>query len=334
MRLPNFIVIGAPKSGTTSLFKYLDQHPEIYLPIRKELHYFSYENLKKNSNGPGDREILQRLCATSQEYENNYISVKDENAIGEISPSYLYYSHVSEKILSKLGRIKIIVILRNPIEKAYSQYIHLLSERRESLPFYDALMAERNRQKSGWFDFWLYAESTLYSDRIKRYITVFGKDKVKILLFDNLVSTPEEFMRDLFNFLAVDDSFCCDISRGFNKSRIPRVKIMSDLMKKPNSLKSMIKTVVPEKIRSPLRETLMNLNAIKKPAMDSKSREYLRKYFGADVKNLQELLGSLSRLFGTAVSCNKRELFIEFIYSLIIFYIRRSSDFVQWQINT
>lgn len=289
--LPNFIVIGAPKSGTTSLYNYLKQHPDIYLPDQKELHYFAYKNLKENSNGPGDKKFLTHVCSTRQEYKKHYLSVNTESAIGEVSPSYLYYSDVSDRIFSELGHVKIIILLRNPVQKAYSQYIHLVSEKRETLLFYDALMAEQSRIDSGWLDIWRYAESTLYTERINKFISVFGKDKVKILLFDELVSRPDEFMRDLFEFLQVDNNFYCDTTRSFNQSRIPKLKILHDLMKRPNSVKTVIKKIVPETIRFTVLEALMNLNTRKKPVMNSRSREYLREYFSADVKNLQQLLG-------------------------------------------
>lgn len=111
--LPNFIVIGAPRCGTTSLFEYIRQHPDIYLPSQKELHYFSYVHLRKNCYGPGDDLVLARLPATFFEYQAHYAAVTTESAIGEISPSYLYWSDSSERILDELGRIKIVIMLRD-----------------------------------------------------------------------------------------------------------------------------------------------------------------------------------------------------------------------------
>ena len=158
IKLPNFIVIGAPKSGTTSLFYYLGQHPDIYLPVRKELHFFSYEELSKRNHGPGDAEIVGNLCATYEQYVAHYRDVKTERAIGEVSPSYLYYSASAERIYSMLGSIKIIAILRNPIDKAYSQYMHLKRDGREDLDFTHALREECRRQGMGWSDIWYYAK--------------------------------------------------------------------------------------------------------------------------------------------------------------------------------
>ena len=120
IRLPSTVIIGAPRSGTTSLFFYVKQHPDIFLPVRKELHYFSYDLLKENVDGPGDQGALASLCATREEYEAHYASVRAEKVIGEVSPSYLYFSQVSERIRSELGEVKIIALLRNPVDKAFS----------------------------------------------------------------------------------------------------------------------------------------------------------------------------------------------------------------------
>jgi hypothetical protein len=289
--LPNFIVIGTAKSGTTSLYSYLLQHPDVYLPDQKELHYFTFNHLKENSNGPGDKEFLKYVCSTRQEYENHYLNVNTESAIGEVSPSYLYYSNVSDQIYTELGRVKIIILLRNPVQKAYSQYVHLLGEKRETLPFYDALMAEQSRIDARWLDIWRYAENTLYADRIKKYISVFSRENVKIVLFEDLVKDTEHIMCDLFNFLGVDPDFECDTSRVFNKSSIQRFKIVTDLLKRPNLVKTAAKKIVPEKIRGHLHSALLYLNSRKKPEIGSRAESYLKKYFKADIEEVQRIIG-------------------------------------------
>lgn len=291
MKLPNFVIVGAPKSGTTSLFYYLKQHPDIYLPVRKELHYFSYEYLKENTNGPGDKDVLSSLCANRREYESHYIDVRNERMIGDVSPSYLYYSNVSERILSELGKIKIVMILRNPVEKAYTQYMHLIRDNRETLSFYDALMEEQKRMLAGWSDIWRYAESSLYAKKVKKYISVFGPANVKIILFDDLVIAPDEVMRSLFEFLNVDSDVHCDTSKAYNRTGTPKFKMVSDFFAKPNPVKTTVKKFIPEWVRIHIRLVLLDWNTGKKNSMDRKSREYLTKYFGEDIAVLSKILG-------------------------------------------
>ena len=288
--LPNFLIAGAPKSGTTSLFYYLRQHPDIYLPVRKELHYFSYEYLEKSSNGPGDKQILLSLCSTRAEYESHYADVGDERMIGEVSPSYLYYSAVRERIQIELGKIKIIIILRNPIEKAHSQYMHMVRDNRETLSFYDALMTEQERINSEWSDIWRYAESSLYSKRIKEYISLFGAGNIKIILFDDFTSRTDEIMRDLFEFLNVDPEFVCETEKTYNRTGVSKSKIVSEFFGKSNLIKTIAKKIIPERIRLPIRLAILDINTGKKPLIDPESQKYLRDYFGDDVEELEGLL--------------------------------------------
>ena len=288
--VPNFIIIGAPKSGTTSLFYYLKQHPDIYLPNRKELHYFTYDLLRENANGPGDRHIITTLCTTRGEYESYYRGVSGQRMIGEVSPSYLYYSSVSERILSELGKIKIIAILRNPVEKAYSQYMHLVRDNLETLTFYNALMKEEERRALGWSDIWRYAESSLYMDRLETYKKVFGPDNVKILFFDDLISDPDNLMRDIFIYLCVNADIRCDTSKTYNRSGKPRFRLIADFFAKPNIIKDIAKRILPDRIRIPLRIALHSLNTGRKDPMDERSKKYLLKYFQKDIESLEGMI--------------------------------------------
>jgi hypothetical protein len=291
VRLPNFLVIGAPKCGTTSLHHYLSQHPEVYVPKRKELHYFSYPYMQRFAAGPGDAHILAPLCSTRQAYEQHYARVGTQPAVGDVSPSYLYYAEVSERIKAELGRPKIVVVLRDPINKAFSQYMHLVRDNRETLTFSAALMAEEQRIRDGWAALWRYAESSLYADRLKRYLTIFGADQVKILLFEDLTRAPHLVMSDLFTFLGIDTDFCPNTSTVYNKSGQPRSKRLANFLAKPNVVTTIAKTIVPESVRTPLRLALLTLNTGAKGQIDDTSRAYLREFFAADVREVEKLLG-------------------------------------------
>ncbi len=138
-RLPNFIVVGAPKCGTTSLYHYLRQHPQIFLPERKELHYFSFRFMEQLLSGPGDRNILATSCRTFAEYAAYFSPAREQRALGDISPSYFYFVEVCQEMRVRLGVPKIIIMLRDPVEKAFSQYMHLIRDGRETLDFKAAL---------------------------------------------------------------------------------------------------------------------------------------------------------------------------------------------------
>jgi hypothetical protein len=290
MKLPNFIVIGAPKSGTTSLYFYLKQHPDVFLPVRKELHYFSYALVRENLHGPGDRDVLNWLCSNKQDYCSHYAAVKTEKMVGEISPSYLYYSQVSERIRSELGDIKIIAMLRNPVEKAFSQYMHLVREGRESLSFYDALMIEEQRRARGWNDMWRYAESSLYAQRLKKYIDVFGISNVKVILSEEFFTNQSEVMKDLIGFFGISENVHIDTSRIYNKTGYPKSELLAHFLTRPNLVRILARKVVPEGLRIALRLKITEYNTGGKDEIGKKSREYLSSYFHQDVKDLERMI--------------------------------------------
>jgi hypothetical protein len=226
-----------------------------------------------------------------QEYRAYYDNVRSQRAVGDASPSYFYFAEVSERIQAELGRPKMILAIRDPIEKAYSQYMHLVCDNRETLEFYDALMAEEQRRKEGWSAFWRYAESSLYANKLKRYLEIFGAEHVKILLFEELTQAPHLVMRDLFDFLGVDSRFCPNTSTVHNKSGRPRSKRLANFLAKPNVVTSLAKTIVPESVRTPIRLALLTLNTGAKGRMDDRSRAYLREFFAADVRQVEMILG-------------------------------------------
>lgn len=290
-RLPNAIAVGAPRSGTTSLYHYLAQHPDIFLPERKELHYFSYPLLRENSAGPGDAHALRSACATAAAYAAQYQGVNGERIVAEVSPSYLYYAGVAEKIRATLGDVKIVILLRDPVEKAFSQYMHLVREGREALSFAAALKAEPERRAAQWGDMWRYAESSLYAARVQAYRRVFGAENVFVGLSEHFFGEPQAFLRNLLRFLDVDDSLELDVGRLYNRSGVPRSRRFARLISGESALKPLLRRLVPETVRAALRASLLNLNQGDKAEIDPESRAYLHAYFAADVAAVEALLG-------------------------------------------
>ena len=135
MKKPNFIIAGFPKCGTTSLHHYLNEHPEIFMPEQKELHFFTYKILSKLKNGPKDELVKETQINSSEKYLSYYQNVKKEIAIGDASPSYINYPSEFLKIKRYLNDPKVIIILRDPINRAYSNYLHLKREHSSLLTF-------------------------------------------------------------------------------------------------------------------------------------------------------------------------------------------------------
>jgi hypothetical protein len=291
IRLPNFVVVGAAKCGTTSLFHYLKQHSDVFLPVQKELHYFAYDHLSRNTGGPGGARTLDFACATRQAYEAHYRHAGSQTAIGEVSPSYFYFPQVSERINLELDGPKIVVILRDPIQKAYSQYMHLVRDNRETLPFFEALMAEQDRTAAGWTAMWRYAESSLYSQRITKYLEVFGEDRIKILLFEELSKNPAPVLDALFGFLGLAPRDAINTERVYNRSGHPRSRALADFLARPNPVTTAARRWVPDRLRDRIKYAMLNLNTGRKEAIDDRSRAYLQAFFADDVGELERILG-------------------------------------------
>lgn len=290
-KLPNFVVVGAPKSGTTSLYFYLRQHPNIYLPKIKELHYFSFPELGLHSSGPGDAAVLSGLCQTWGQYTAQYADVSNHSAIGDISPSYLYYSSSARKIVETLGLVRIVAIVRNPVDKAYSQYMHMVREGLETLSFSDAIAAESGRRDQGWGDMWRYMESSLYGDRLDEFVTVFGQENVKVILFEDFIENTPSILTDLLNFIGVNPEIEISTDETFNRTGMPRSRYISDILRNQSPLKNLVKQVLPVELRYRLRNWLMDLNTGAKPELPAHLRMSLMNYFREDIAKVERLLG-------------------------------------------
>ncbi len=291
VRLPNFVVAGAAKSGTTSLYHYLRQHPQVYLPERKELHYFTYDRMRENSRGPGDADVLSHFCATREDYEAHYAGAASP-AVGDVSPSYFYYDEVAcERIQRELGDVRIVILLRDPIQKAFSQFMHLVRDNRETMDFHDAILAEPERARRGYAALWRYVESSLYADRLERFLRAFGPDRVWVELFRDFVQSPERVVRELFEFLEVDPDFRPQMSRVYNRSGHPRSKLVANLVARRNPLSMVARRVLPKSVTEPVRTLLLRANTGAKDEIPEAALQHLRSRFLDDVERVKRILG-------------------------------------------
>ncbi|MGR3310384.1 MAG: sulfotransferase family protein, partial [Candidatus Brocadiales bacterium] len=172
IKLPNFLIVGASRSGTTSLYNYLKQHPEVYMsPVKEPRFVIGQQSTKFSYKGIGDEKSEKGVIKTIDEYKKLFENVRDEKAIGEASVINLYFYEDAIKLIKKyLGDAKIIIILRNPVERAFSQYLRLRREYRESLSFEDGLKMEEKRLKDGWLPGWHYTRRGFYYNSVKAYM--------------------------------------------------------------------------------------------------------------------------------------------------------------------
>jgi hypothetical protein len=274
VRVPDFFLVGAAKAGTTSLFQYLIQHPSIYIPDIKEPHYFSeyYDRGASYYNTIADYLRLFSACP--------------EGALaGDASTSYLYSVTAAERIRELNPQAKIMAVLRNPVDRAYSFYWYNRRNFVEELSFEDALQKEPERITEGAHYRFHYVRSGIYSPQVQRYIDAFGHGSVRIYLFEDLRDAPA-LVRDIFSFLGVNASHFVDTHRQFNPSGPVRSPLLGRFLQ--NRFPRLRRTF-PGTART-VKHTLMRYNVKEPPPMSATARRQLTRVFHEDILRLESML--------------------------------------------
>jgi len=219
---PNFIIIGAMKSATTSLYAYLKQHPDIFMTNIKEPMFFNNLNNKNDFIIKEGRKKRTKIN-TFEEYYTLFRNANNQKAIGEASPEYIYTKECPELIKKHLPNTKIIAILRQPIERAYSNFLHAKRSGKENIEdFITAINEEDSRIIKGWSPLYHYINKGYYFKQLERYYKLFEKENIKIILFSELKKNPVKTTQNVFRFLNVDDSFTPNTKKKANVSGVPK----------------------------------------------------------------------------------------------------------------
>lgn len=285
MPLPNFIIIGAAKAGTTSLFRYVNEHPEVYMSPVKEPRFFSLEGLELDPNDP----VQQTAVTTFEEYRRLFDGVTTQKAIGEASPMYLWSEQAPAKIKKYVPEAKLIAILRNPIDRAYSHYTMNVYQSKETAPTIIDAIKEEEVDIKGWKRTRPYVPYSLYSQQLERYYEVFPREQLRVYLFDDLKQDAIGLMRDLFSFIGVDVGFTPDTTKRYNPTAVPRFRWLQGLIRSKGASKSLFKEIVPKSSRSKIT-SLINKRNLVRIKMSREEREALVPLFNDDVLRLQEML--------------------------------------------
>jgi hypothetical protein len=290
--MPNFLVIGASKSGTTSLYRYLEQHPEIFMSPVKEPKFFAYEGEKPDFRGPGDRLTIRDTMTDLKDYEALFEGASDEKALGEASPIYLYSEKAVQRIKHHVPEAKLIAVLRDPAERAYSSFLHKTRDGREPLAdFGEALEAEDGRIRDRWAPGWHYGRRGFYHEQLSRYYKAFDPSQIRVYLYEDLSADPAEVLKDVCQFLDVDPGFVPDTSLRHNVSGIPKNRRLHSLLRGQNPVKTVLKPVIPERLRRRVMTNLQNRNLTRAPGMPPEVRRGLVDRYREDVLKLQGLIG-------------------------------------------
>ncbi|HEX6654951.1 MAG TPA: sulfotransferase [Candidatus Limnocylindria bacterium] len=289
MSRPDFFIVGAFKAGTTSLYAYLRQHPQIFMPFHKEPMYFG-------------RDLDPRYRRmTEAEYLHLFDDARPGQRVGEASPWYLYSSTAAGEIKEFAPEAQIIVTVRDPVEVMAAQHSQLLFNQREDLTdFSSALAAEPDRRAGRRIpagalrrEALLYRDSVRFADQLRRYFDVFGRDRVHVIVFDDLRADAAHVVRETFAFLGVEPNVEVDTSAR-NPNRRARSGALQRLIFRPPGP---LRRVVPWLRRFPLAHRLRDavIDANSEPAtrqsMDPELRRRLASELAPEVADLGQLIG-------------------------------------------
>ncbi|MEM9543611.1 MAG: sulfotransferase [Cyanobacteria bacterium P01_E01_bin.42] len=294
MTLPNFLIIGVPKSGTTSLYHYLTQHPQIYMSPVKEPNFLAFVGKHPEFCGPKGKDIWinNQSIVDFQKYQALFDKVDGEKAIGEASILYLYLPETPKHIQHYLPDVKLIAILRHPVDRAFSHYVHLRRTGEEWLTdFTLALDEEEKRWNRGWAPAWCYQKLGLYSPQLERYLQIFPRDRIRVYLYDDWLNQPLNVLNDLFTFLEVDSEFQPRMSIRHNQTSVVwKNNTLRNFLIDQNSFRSAVSKIIPDRIRKPIAEILLRKNKVKPPQLNSEVRKQLIPRFQEDILKLQDLI--------------------------------------------
>ena len=294
MTMPNFLILGAAKSGTTALYSYLRQHPDVYMPSVKEPRFFAFEGEELAFNGPqghGAR-FNQETITDLETYEALFNDVKHEKAIGEASPAYLSSAEkAASRIHHYIPNAKLIAILRQPAERAYSAFLHTVRSGRETnLNFEVVLGLEEKRLQDNWGAIWQHKHLGFYYDQLRPYYRLFPKEQLKIYLYEDLQNDATGLIQDIFSFLDVDHTFTPDVTNRVNVSGIPRSRWLRQfLISSNNPLKNSVKQLFPEKFRRRTIKKLKDANLMR-PEISQEIKYRLTLNYKNDILKLQDLI--------------------------------------------
>lgn len=293
---PNFLIIGAAKSGTTSLYQCLSQHPEIYMTPVKETNFFSFEGEQLEFTGMKHNEsslsYQKEIITNLQEYQEQFEGKTEEKAVGESCPSYLYVPKAAERIYAFNPNIKLIVVLRDPIERAYSNFLHHVRDRNEwTRDFLSAVKAESKRIEENWWWGFHYIQVGLYSKQLKRYFNLFNREQIKIYLYKDYLNKPEYVLKDICKFLEVDRKHTFDFNIKHNATGLAKYNFLDKIIKEQNALKTAYQKLLPfTKLRKEITKRISRLNFLGKPQLDLETRNLLLPLFHEDILSVQELI--------------------------------------------
>ena len=280
MKKVDFFIVGAPKAGTTSLYHYLNEHSEIEMSSQKEPDFFSDQSLQKK------KLYYDKNRIDTLEKYNSLFEREDVILRGDSSVSYLFYEDVPHKIITYNPDAKIIIMLRNPIDRAFSHYLMdyslgLISES------FETIIQKQSKHKNANLFYQQYIQVSEYSKQIKRYLEVFSKENIHFIDYEDFKNDTSDVVSSVFLFLGVNDDFQPYLKKKYNTYTAPKNRFIRHVYSFV-AFRKMVANILSKNLTKTIRNLLFRSD--KKPQLPELTRNFLKKHFESDVRELSELL--------------------------------------------
>ncbi len=306
-KLPNFILAGAGESGTTSLYSYLKQHPQVYMSPVKEPNFFAAADILSLPDfKPMEEQQLTSLLAeierqesphspisitTWKDYLRLFQNVRDQVAIGETSVMYLWFPSAAAAIHRTLPQAKLIFLLRDPTERLYTLYLRTLSTGHRAT-FRDWVlqaMQTKPDRRNGMQRHPIPLDCGLYATHLQRFFDVFPREQIRIYLYESYRADARAVLRDIFGFLGVNADQPIDMSRRYNETMVPRFPVLQQLRRRlvgNAPLTGWLPTPVSQTIRG-----IFYNRGKKHLALAPDDRRMVIDYYRDEILRTQDLIG-------------------------------------------
>ena len=283
--LPNFIVIGAAKAGTTALYWYLSEHPAVFMSRVKETNYFAYGVDDQGRLVYGDPDVHRFPVTSLAQYEQLFSEAGGAAAVGEASPIYLECPQTAGRIRATIPAARLICSLRHPVDRAYADYLMYLWRRGRPFEPERDLTADSvwARPDSRWM------QVSRYHEQLSRYFERFPREQIHVFLIDDLKRDAAGAVQEVYRFLAIDSTFTPDFETAHNVGGVPSSRFLESVLTN-RAVRSAVEPLIPKRSADWVRR-LRTGNMRKAPPLPSELRKELTDRFNDDILRTSDLIG-------------------------------------------
>ncbi|SNS51921.1 sulfotransferase [Tropicimonas sediminicola] len=293
---PDFVVAGWPKAGTTALWAALSRHPSTFMPGSKEPGFFAFAGSDpRPASGPFDPDYFSTIVTDPSAYQALFRDAHGKLR-GEASPVYALVPEAAGRIAEWSPEIKVLLVLRDPVARAFSQFAHHVRDGLETTSdFGQALADEPSRLAAGWSPFCGYASGSRYAETLRRFEAVIPRERLCVLFHDDMEADPAGFLSTLSDFLGIPpfpaDELAARTNQASAVATTARSPALRRMLSHPGAGVKAVSRLVPKGGRRRIRAALDRLNAGKRPTLDPHVARRLAAELEEDIAWLEERFG-------------------------------------------